>query len=76
MDYVIWTIEAKIMPKVAIICRLVTIDVALPISFGANSPGLGEMFSRIRVHVDFPYHLDSRIEWVCVFMNGVMSKEG
>ena len=41
----------------AVICRLVTIDVALPISFGANSPGL-------------LYHLDSRLDWLCVLVNG------
>lgn len=42
---------------IAVICRLVTIDVALPISFGANSPGL-------------LYHLDSRLDWLCVLVNG------
>ena len=47
--------------------RLVTIDVALPTSFGAKEPGLGNVCLSISVHVYFPYHLEFRLKWLCVF---------
>ena len=44
-----WTVEDR--SCLALICRLVTIDVALAISFGAKEPGLGYVSSSILVHM-------------------------
>lgn len=36
-----WTTKNR--TYLALMCRLVTIDVALPISFGTKEPGLGDV---------------------------------
>ena len=44
-----WTTEDR--SCLAVICRLVTINVTFPISFGAKEPGLGYVSSSILVHM-------------------------
>ena len=55
--------------------RLVTIDVALPIPFGAKEAGLGygclgNVCLSISVHVYFPCHLEFRLKWLYGFVHG------
>lgn len=67
---------SKTESYLAVICRPVTIDLALPISFGAIEPGLGDVSSSIRVHVwSFLTILTLGLSGCVCLYTGGMSKE-